>query len=119
MHQRCYDANKEHAKYYIGAGITVCDRWKDFNLFRADMGERPAGASLDRFPDPHGNYEPSNCRWATRSQQLRNTRRTRKYQFRNSLLTIPELAELAGINYKTMYKRLVNRRWSPEQAVGR
>lgn len=72
MIQRCF--NKKHIvyEYYGGKGITVCGRWMKFNNFLADMGERPEGRTLDRYPDNAGNYEPSNCRWATRSEQNRN-----------------------------------------------
>jgi hypothetical protein len=73
MWQRCTNAKDRGFKYYGGRGINVCERWKDFYAFLADMGRRPEGLSLDRVNND-GNYEPSNCRWATRSQQMKNRR---------------------------------------------
>ena len=58
---------------YGGAGVTVCTRWHQFENFFADMGLRPDKMSLDRI-DPFGNYELSNCKWSTRSEQAKNTR---------------------------------------------
>ena len=75
MINRC--TNKNHHKYssYGARGITVCDRWlNSLDNFIKDMGDRPSlDYSLDRINND-GNYEPSNCRWATRSQQMRNRR---------------------------------------------
>lgn len=69
MKQRClYPGNRRYAQYG-GAGITICDEWiNDFSQFLADMGERPEGKTLDRI-DGKGNYEPTNCRWSTVSEQ--------------------------------------------------
>lgn len=75
MKQRCFNTNHKFWNYYGGAGITVCHQWvQSFEVFFEDMGEKPPGFSLDRYPDPFGNYEPSNCRWATQTQQQNNRR---------------------------------------------
>jgi hypothetical protein len=73
MIQRCNNPKATNYKYYGGRGITVCDRWHSFINFLADMGERPAGMTLDRI-DVNGKYEPSNCRWTTSSEQQQNKR---------------------------------------------
>lgn len=74
MHGRCKHSYVNGFEYYGGRGIKVCDRWKRFENFFADMGERPLGSSLDRI-NGDGNYEPSNCRWATTLEQRHNQKR--------------------------------------------
>jgi hypothetical protein len=64
---------------YTYKGVPVCDRWSTFENFLADMGERPPGHTLDRIDNTKG-YAPSNCRWATVSEQNRNQRRRRHYK---------------------------------------
>ena len=72
MRARC--AGQISPEYYADLGVSVCTRWLSFENFLEDMGEAPEGKSLDRFPDPAGNYEPSNCRWATPKEQRANQR---------------------------------------------
>lgn len=74
---RCTSPQCPAYKNYGGRGITVCERWLSYDNFVADMGVPPAGLTLDRI-DNDGNYEPSNCRWATRKEQSANQRARRR-----------------------------------------
>lgn len=77
MRARCNNPNNPRWSSYGGRGIKVCARWEDFQNFLSDMGEAPEGLTLERI-DVNGNYEPSNCKWATWLEQARNTRKTKK-----------------------------------------
>lgn len=75
MIKRCEYTAHPGYENYGGRGISICRRWRlSFEGFLEDMGERPQGMTLDRYPNRDGNYEPGNCRWASPAQQTRNRR---------------------------------------------
>lgn len=107
MMHRCYDTNN-HKYYRYGArGICVCDEWKIYDNFYnwAINNNFKIGLSIDRINND-GNYEPSNCRWATRKQQMRNTSRNRHITYNNETHTLAEWCEIFDINYNTANVRL-------------
>jgi len=100
--QRCH--NPKHHKYplYGARGVIVCDRWRNsFKNFLTDMGERPAGTSLDRYPDRNGNYEPGNCRWATVIEQNNNRSINHRIVYRGEEMSVSDARRLAGVVPKT------------------
>lgn len=117
MVSRCTDQNSKIYVRYGGRGITVCDRWLQFPNFLADMGERPAGTSLDRIDNERG-YEPGNCRWATPLQQARNTRGNYRITINGLTRCVTEWAEIRGVRSALIWERLAAG-WSHEDAVMR
>lgn len=106
MIKRCSDKNRLDYKNYGGRGIKVCDKWvSSFDLFFKDMGYRPEGHSLDRI-DNNGNYEPSNCRWATSKVQGRNTRNNSVIEYNGDKKCISEWAELLNLKRATLRHRI-------------
>lgn len=119
MKGRCYNPRCQEYQYYGARGIIVCERWlgpNGFVNFFADMGEKPSAKhSLDRI-DVNGNYEPTNCRWATAEQQNRNKRDNRIIDFNGRRATIAEWAEDAGLPVSTLLNRLAAD-WPFEKAI--
>jgi hypothetical protein len=123
MISRCSDPKVVTFKHYGGRGIRVCARWQTFENFLSDMGPRPSGQqgnrpaySLDRHPDPNGNYEPGNCRWATWKEQNRNNRHNTHVVILETSKTIAEWSEVLGLTrerIKLLTQALgdINHRW--------
>lgn len=118
MVSRCTNPNFPWFSDYGGRGIKVCERWKDFANFLADMGERPSlKHSIDRFPDNDGNYEPGNCRWATAKEQGRNKRTSRLISFNGKTQTLVEWSEELGISESLLAARIGRLGWPLEKAM--
>lgn len=108
MNARCHDQTHGQWADYGGRGISVCDEWRgDTGLARfiADMGERPPKRSLDRR-DNDGGYNKANCRWATKSEQNRNTRANVFLTYRGKTACVAEWANELGITRDTIGYRL-------------
>jgi hypothetical protein len=117
MMGRCYTPSDTSYRHYGAIGIRVCERWWSFINFKSDMGLRPAGMSLDRWPNKNGNYEPGNCRWATRIQQGNNTRDNIVLTARGKTQTICEWARQQSVPRGRIYNRIFRYRWSVEDAI--
>lgn len=105
MRRRCTNQKSKHWHNYGGRGITFDVRWNDYQCFEADMGQAPDGMTLERI-DNNGNYGPDNCRWATRSEQMLNTRSNRLLSFNGKTQCLTSWAKELGIKAGTMRSRL-------------
>lgn len=117
MKQRC--TNKKDRNYfrYGGRGIAVCQRWLDsYEAFLKDMGRSPSCKHSIERVDVNGNYEPSNCVWATIKTQNRNTRRTQRFIYKGELMSLPDLCDLVGKSKPTVVVRL-KLGWTIEDAL--
>jgi len=113
VRQRCNNKNDPAYKHYGGRGIKVCKRWDDYELFLKDMGHRPSTRhSIDRI-DNDGNYQPDNCRWATLSEQRRNTRQNHVINGK----TLIEWSEIYDVPYTLLQSRINESGWSLEKAI--
>jgi hypothetical protein len=104
MLDRCRNPKNIQFADYGGRGIRVYERWKAYKNFAADMGPRPEGMTLDRI-DNNGNYEPGNCRWATRKMQQRNQRRAVYVMIEGRRYRAIELADESGLTTNTIVNR--------------
>jgi hypothetical protein len=115
MLARCRNHNQRGFDRYGGRGITVCSAWTNYEQFRNDMGECPPGMEIERI-DNDGNYEPSNCRWATRKEQTRNTSTNRLLTLNGVTKCVSEWAETVGVSRNTLNARL-SYGWSDERTL--
>lgn len=115
MWERCINANSPSFRNYGGRGIRVCDRWRVFENFLADMGIAPVGMSLDRINND-GHYEPDNCRWADVKTQAWNRRTSLMVDVGGRRVAAAELAASLGLSPGAMRKRLLSG-WPVEIAV--
>lgn len=113
MRKRCFNEEDYSYKYYGARGITVCQDWigeNGFLNFRnwAYKNGYSKDLSIDRI-DVNGNYEPENCRWATVKEQVNNTRKNIKIMYEGKEYTLSEICEVLGLNYHTMYGRVITK----------
>lgn len=116
MKLRC--KNPKHSKSNCYEGITYCEEWESFEKFFEDMGVRPEGTTLDRI-NPHGNYEPSNCRWADNHIQATNKTNSRYLTLNGVTRHISEWEKITGIKRRTISARILSYGWSVEEALTR
>jgi hypothetical protein len=114
---RTTNKDSNRAYRYLDRGITVCDSWlSSFENFYKDMGDRPSPKhSIDRV-DNDGNYEPSNCRWATRIEQANNTSKNINMTINGETKTPQQWSDITGVSRSTIYHRL-ERGCTPSEAI--
>ncbi len=118
MLERCLNPRCKTFTRYGGRGITVCHQWLRFEEFFHDMGPRPSPKhSLDRYPDNNGPYGKANCRWATRREQMANTRMNVPMSAFGETLILSEWARRYSMNASTLYYRVTRYGWPLERAL--
>jgi hypothetical protein len=116
MRDRCTNPKYTSYKNYGAKGISVCERWQRFESFIEDMGQPNLGESIDRI-DSTGNYEPSNCKWSTASEQMRNTSRTRVFSFNGKTQCAEDWARELGLSRGQLVTWRIDNGWSLEKAL--
>ena len=117
MRDRCNNPNNKSHINYGGRGITVCERWDDFAVFLADMGSRPTPQHTIDRTDNNGNYEPSNCRWATRAEQARNSRGTVLVTHDGVTMCLKDWCTHLGVSYNAVVVRRIRKNESAESIL--
>jgi hypothetical protein len=116
MIQRCTNPKNHAAHNYVNRGIKVCDKWMTFTIFLEEMGPAPDGRSIDRIDNNKG-YFKENCRWATKLEQVNNTRKTRYCRYNDEIIPIMELVRKTGLKRTALFHRIFKLKMSPEDAV--
>ena len=117
MLKRCENSKNDMFHRYGARGIKVCKRWHVFKNFLDDMGPKPKGRMLER-KDNNGNYNKSNCTWATPFAQANNTSKNVRVAYLGYNLTISEWARVLGFKVETLWVRLFQYNWPLIRAFG-
>jgi hypothetical protein len=119
MKERCQNPNSKSYKNYGARGIQLCEEWRAFEVFKAwaEANGYSEGLTIDRI-DNDGNYEPSNCRWATMETQNNNSRNNHLLSYGGRTMSLTMWAKELGINPQTLHTRIVQLHWPVERALG-
>lgn len=123
MRIRCNCKTSPPYKNYGGRGIAICNEWNDYLNFRNwaltngyDFDAPKGECTLDRI-DTNGNYEPSNCRWVTYTEQANNKSNNRMFEYDGKKMTLAQWGRLLGIKSATLQARIASRGWDIEKAL--
>jgi hypothetical protein len=116
MKSRCFNESNNVYHLYGGRGITVCDKWLNFEGFFEDMGYRPEGTTIERINSDR-NYEPGNCRWATAQEQANNISTNHRIEYNGQTKTLAEWSRDGSVVNQFALSKRLSRGWTPEQAL--
>lgn len=116
MIARCTNPRSKAYAAYGAVGIGVCAEWLEFEAFHDDMGDRPAGTSIDRIDNRKG-YSKENCRWATATEQARNRSYCRWFYFENAVRSLQDIAQMCGLDAAFINQRVTRNRMTIHEAV--